>query len=226
MPKHSMVCDSSSLISLTDSCFIHVLYFLKKKHSSAFLLTPYVEHECISHPMNLKMHSLFALRLKRAILDGILDIVPLPSNQTLQEIKWAANNSFYAGGTPLRLLHEGEAEALALAAEAGVQNILIDERTTRMLAEDYETLRLHLEREFSTKITVDEANLSSFLGYTKKMRFFRSSELLLLAYEKGYFSDYGELEKDAIKAALYRLKYAGCSVGIGEIEDYFEAQML
>jgi len=52
------------------------------------------------------------------------------------------------------------------------------------------------------------------------IRFFRSSELLLLAYEKGYFADYGKLKEDAIEASLYKLKYSGCAVGFGEISDY------
>lgn len=225
MPKlsgQSLVCDASSLISLTDSCFMHALYFLKRKHRGSFLIPPSVKFECVDHPMNLRMHSLFALRLKRAILDGIIDVVEVPVHKKVEEIKWTANNTFYASGTPLHLMHEGEAEMLALASESGVQNLLIDERTTRMLAEDPESLRLHLEREFSRTITVDEGNLSAFSRLTRGMRFFRSSELLLLAYEKGYFADYGELEADAIEAALYRLKYAGCAVGMHEIEDYVE----
>ena len=199
---------------------MHALYFLKRKHKGSFLIPPSVEYECVDHPMNLRMHSLFALRLKRAIMDGIIDVVDVPSRKRVEEIKWVANNSFYASGTPLHLVHGGEAEMLALAADSGVQNLLIDERTTRMLAEDHESLRLHLEREFSRTITVDEGNLSAFLRLTRGMRFFRSSELLLLAYEKGYFADYGELEAEAIEAALYRLKYSGCAVGMNEIEEY------
>ncbi|MCX8198247.1 MAG: hypothetical protein N3F07_03605 [Candidatus Micrarchaeota archaeon] len=222
MPKkpQALACDASSLISLTDSCFVHVLYFFKRKHKAAFLIPPSVEYECVERPMGLKMHSLFALRLKRAILDGVIDVVPLGLSRKAESIRWAANNSFYADGTPIRLLHQGEAEALALASEAGIQNVLIDERTTRMLSEDPEALRLHLEKELSRSIKVDEESLSSFLRFTEGMRFFRSSELLLLAYEKGYFSDYGELEEEAIEAALYRLKYSGCGVGMGEIESY------
>ena len=109
---------------------------------------------------------------------------------------------------------------LALSREIGVDNLLIDERTTRMLAEDPESLRQHLEEELRRPITVDEENLSSIARLTKGIRFFRSSELLLLAYEKGYFADYGKLKEDAIEASLYKLKYSGCAVGFGEISDY------
>jgi len=223
MPKlsgQSMVCDSSALISLTDSCFVHALYFLKKKYRGSFLIPPSVEYECVEHPMQMRMHAIHALRLKRAVADGAIDVVPLSDQKEVQEIKWLGNNLFYASGTPIRLIQEGEIEVIALARQAGVQNLLVDERTVRMLVEDPESLRIHLEDEFHRQITTNEENLSAFTRLTKGMRFFRSSELLLLAYEKGYFADYKELEKDVVEAALYKLKYAGCAVGFSEIAEY------
>jgi len=213
-----MICDASSLISLTDSCFIHALYFLRRKYKGKFILPPSVEYECITHPMRMKAHSIYALRLRRAVNDGVLEVVPLPDPRLASEIRWTANSIFYSDGAPVRLLQDGETEMLALAQQIGVDNLLIDERTTRMLAEDPDSLKQHLEREFHRPLTTNEENLSSFRRMTRKMRFFRSSELLLLAYEKGYFADYGALELDAVEAALYRLKYAGCAVGMGEIE--------
>ncbi|HIH18913.1 TPA: hypothetical protein HA225_02965 [Candidatus Micrarchaeota archaeon] len=223
MPKlsgQSMICDASSLISLTDSCFIHALYFLKRRYKGNFIIPPSVEYECVQHPMHMKMHSIHAIRLKRAINEGVIEVVDADIGKKVQEIRWTANNLFYAQGTPLRLLQEGETEMLALSREIGVDNLLIDERTTRMLAEDPESLRQHLEEELRRPITVDEENLSSIARLTKGIRFFRSSELLLLAYEKGYFADYGKLKEDAIEASLYKLKYSGCAVGFGEISDY------
>lgn len=227
MPKSlpSLVCDSSALISLTDSCFVGALSFLKNKFRCSFIIPPSVEYECVEHPAHMKAYALHALRIKRAINEGILEVVPLSDDGEVQRIKWAANNSFYSNGTPLRLLQEGEIEMLALADQSGVSNLLIDERTTRMLAEDPESLRVHLEEEFHRQITVNEENLSEFSNLTRHMKFFRSSELLLLAYEKGYFADYKELEEEAIEAALYKLKYAGCAVGFSEIGQYVERRI-
>ncbi|VVC02221.1 Uncharacterised protein [uncultured archaeon] len=216
----SIICDSSALISLTDSCFVHVFYFLKKKFRGKFIIPRSVEYECVDHPMQMKMHALHALRLKRAIKDSIIEVVDIPLQKRAEEIQWAANNSFYARGTPIQLLHAGETEMLALAQQLDVENLLIDERTTRMLSEDPDSLREHLEHEFGCTITVDQRNLAAFSNLTKNMRFFRSSEFLLLAYEKGYFEEYGDLEKDAVEASLYKLKYGGCSVGFSEIGEY------
>jgi len=216
----SIVCDASSLISLTDSCFIHVIYFLKKKYRGRFITPPSVEKECVEQPMHMKNYALHAIRLKRAIAEEMIDVVEAKPEQKAEEIKFAANNLFYVAGTPIRLLHAGEADVISLALEIGVENLLMDERTARMLVEDPESLRQHLEHELGKPVTVNEENLSLFSRATKKLRFFRSSELILLAYEKGYFADYKELERDAVEASLYKLKYAGCAIGFGEIGEY------
>jgi len=238
MSGQSIVCDSSSLISLTDSCFIHVIYFLKKKYSGKFIIPVSVEKECVEQPMHIKNYALHAIRLKRAIAEGMIDVVEanppmdLPAlerarsnpkatpEKRAEELKFIANNIFHVEGTPLRLLHAGEADVLSLALELGVDNILMDERTTRMLVEDPESLRQHLEHELGKQIGINDESLSAFSRATRRLRFFRSTELILLAHELGYFADYGELEKEAVEASLYKLKYSGCAIGFGEIGDY------
>jgi len=220
MSGQSIVCDSSSLISLTDSCFVHVIYFLKKKYSGRFIIPPSVEKECVEQPMHIKNYALHAIRLKRAIAENMIDVVEAKPEKAAEEIKFIANNIFHADGTPLRLLHAGEADVISLALELGVDNILMDERTTRMLVEDPEALRQHLEHELGKQIGINEESLSAFSRATKRLRFFRSTELILLAHEKGYFADYGELEREAVEASLYKLKYSGCAIGFEEIGDY------
>ena len=216
----SIVCDSSSLISLTDSCFIHVVYFLKKKYSGRFIIPPSVEKECVEQPMQIRNYALHAIRIKRALSEKMIDVVEAKNVRAADELKFIANNVFHVEGTPLRLLHAGEADVISLALELGVDNLLMDERTTRMLVEDPEALRQHLEHELGKQIGINDENLSAFSRATKRLRFFRSTELILLAHEKGYFSDYGELEREAVEASLYKLKYSGCAVGFGEIGDY------
>ena len=216
----SIVCDSSSLISLTDSCFIHIVYFLKKKYSGRFIIPSSVEKECVEQPMHIRNYALHAIRLKRAIAENMIDVVEAKNAKAAQELKFIANSVFHVEGTPLRLLHEGEADVISLALELGVDNVLMDERTCRMLVEDPEALRQHLEHELGRQIGINDESLSAFSRATRRLRFFRSTELLLLAHEKGYFSDYGELEREAVEASLYKLKYSGCAIGFGEIGEY------
>jgi len=220
LPAQHFACDASSLISLTDSCFVHAFYFLKRRLRASFVIPPSVEYEAVEHPRRMKTYALHAIRLRRAIDEGVIGVVDAPIARRAQEIRLIANSIFSADGTPLRLLQEGESEMLALAEELGISNLLIDERTTRLLAEDAELLRSHLEDELRKPIEANEGNMGAFLRLTKNMRFFRSSELLLLASEHGFFDDYGALKGEAVEAALYRLKYAGCSVGFGEIGEY------
>jgi len=220
MSGQSIVCDSSALISLTDSCFVHVIYFLKKKYSGRFIIPPSVEKECVEQPMQIRNYALHAIRLKRAVAEGMIDVVAAKEQPDAERLRFVANNIFHAEGTPLRLLHAGEADVVSLALGLGVDNVLMDERTTRMLVEDPEALRQHLEHELGKQIGINEENLSAFSRATRRLRFFRSTELILLAYEKGYFADYGELERDAVEASLYKLKYSGCAIGFEEIGEY------
>jgi hypothetical protein len=170
--------------------------------------------------MQIRNYALHAIRLKRAIAEGMIDVVGAKADNAAEEIRFSANNLFYSSGTPIRLLHQGESDVISLALEIGVDNLLMDERTARMLVEDPESLRQHLEHELGRPVTINEENMAQFSRATKRLRFFRSSELILLAYEKGYFSDYGELERDAVEASLYKLKYSGCAIGFGEIGEY------
>ena len=120
----------------------------------------------------------------------------------------------------MQLVHQGEAEVLAAAAELGVNDILIDERTTRMLVEAPSAIRDHMEREFGKRINFDERNLARFQDMTRGLNLIRSTELLIMAYEHGYFGEFKELERQALGAALYNLKFAGCAVGFDEIQEF------
>jgi hypothetical protein len=51
----------------------------------------------------------------------------------------------------------------------------------------------------------------------------RSSEMVMLAYEQGYFKNFSKLQAQALEAALYKVKYAGCSITFEEISDYLSA---
>lgn len=218
----SLVCDSSSLVSITDSCFIHTLYLLRKSLGGAFIIPPTVRMECVDHPRRIRMHAIYALRIARAIKDGILTVVNLPEEKEVEEIAGLANTSFWVDGKPLRLLHSGEAECLALALQTGVDGLLVDERTTRALIESPNEFTQHLRNEFGSRLRVEAENLETFLSMCHSLRFYRSAEIILMAYEKGYFQDYGPMEREALEAALYRLKYSGCALTAGEIEQCME----
>jgi len=117
-------------------------------------------------------------------------------------------------------MHKGEGETLALALELGLTNVLIDERTSRVLIEGPDVMCHHLEEELHRSIRINNKYLDRFQQMTGGLSLFRSSELLILAYEHGYFKKFKGLEKEALEAALYGIKFAGCSISFEEIEDF------
>ncbi|MDO8339226.1 MAG: hypothetical protein Q7T16_01065 [Candidatus Burarchaeum sp.] len=221
MKSKDMICDSSSLISLADSCLLPALKAVKDRLNGKIFISPRVEYESITHPREIKEYSLAALRLKQALVDGTLTLIQSPSAKVkTQEILRHANNVYSVDRRSMHIIQDGEAEMLALAAELGVQNILMDERTTRMLSEAPWELHAHYEREFGKPVKVNGAELEWFAKFTKGMSIFRSSEIVVAAYELGYFKNYRGMEREMLEASLYALKFAGCGISFEEIQEF------
>ncbi|MCK4319570.1 hypothetical protein KAW38_03300 [Candidatus Micrarchaeota archaeon] len=215
------ICDSSSLISFTDSCLVKALSFLKSK-GARFFIPPSVLYESVTHPLELKMRAyrFSAIKLKDYINKNRIEVVKLGEDNKRKQFMKLCNELFYARGRPLKLVHLGEAEMIMLAKETGVKNLMMDERTTRLIIEDPMLLKEHLQKELRVNIMANKNNLQKIHNITQGMKIFRSTEILAYAYEKGFFKSYGELEGDAVESALYSLKYSGCSIGFNEIEEY------
>lgn len=89
-----------------------------------------------------------------------------------------------------------------------------------MLIEAPLELKSHMESEFRSNVEVNENALRKLLDMTNGLNFFRSTELAIVGYEKGLLKDYGEMERRAVEAVLYGLKFAGCGVSFSEIEEF------
>ena len=215
--KNAIICDASSLISLTDAGFLWVVYSLKKKADVFFLMPKKVEYECITRPLGIKKYAIHAIRLRDAVNDGILDIVDIDVEKEMYKIMEISNNMFYGREKPMHIVDAGEAAMIALTKKLGVNNVLIDERMTRMLIENPNDLKKHLERELRVNIKVNKKSLASFKEDTKNIFPFRSSEILAIAYEKGLFGKFQGLEKQALEAGLNSLKFNGCAISFEEV---------
>jgi hypothetical protein len=222
MKTRDILCDSGSLISLTAACLDHLLYFFHENYHVRFIIPPSVEAESVTRPLesNLRKYLFSAVRIKNAIEDGVVVKVDADISAQTTKLMDAANNLFFARGKPLRLIQQGETEMVALAKTLGVEYILIDERTTRMLIEAPLKLKEHLEQEFGVNIMVNKDNLKFLTSEISPLRALRSSELVMLAYEKGYFKNFQKLQRDALEAALYKIKYSGCAISYDEINSY------
>ncbi|MEW5996214.1 MAG: hypothetical protein AB1657_01315 [Candidatus Micrarchaeota archaeon] len=219
-----VVCDSSAIISLTDACLAHVFYFLREKAGARFIVPNSVVQECVDKPLHIpnRDYRFSALKIKDMLNDRILEKVDADVAGKTQELGKVANSLFFARGRPLRLVQAGELEMAALAGELGVGSVLMDERTMRLLIEAPMNLKDHLEKELRVNIMVNRENLEKLQELTKGITVVRSTEALIVAYEKGFLKHFDEIEKEVAEAALYRLKSAGCAISFREIEEYIK----
>ena len=131
------------------------------------------------------------------------------------EILNIANNTFYARDKPIKIIHDGEAEVLALSAlltAKGHENlVVIDERTARLLCEKPQNLEKLLKKKLHTPIKAVKENYKTFRDY----KIIRSTELAYVAHEKGFSKLKDPRTLDAI---LYALKFGGVSISEKEIK--------
>lgn len=214
---NSLVCDSSSLISLTDAGLLGALMMIRNEMKGELLITEGVIDESINTPIKKPEYAFSAIRIKRALKSGAFKIVKYNKN-TYDEVMRITNNMFYTDH-PFHLVNHGEAEMIAAAIDNGVKFVLMDERTTRMLIESPLELKKHIENEFRIRINVNDILFNRFKEMTSGISTIRSTEILALAKSKGYFKKFMEMETDAYRAALYALKFNGCSISFDEIEE-------
>ncbi len=220
----NIVVDSSSLISLSSSCLIKVLEKFSQENRMNFFISKKVEIESVETPLGIKRFELNAVRISKAIEEKWVEIVEPNSfiEKEARRMENTANNCFFIRKNPITLIHGGEAESLALAKQLNAKAILIDERTTRLLAENPANLRDHMQARIGEKISMDRLMVGKFQQEFSDVLFLRSSELVALAFEKKLLeSELSENEK-SLEACLYALKYGGCALSFNEIEEFLQ----
>lgn len=219
----NFVCDSSTLIALAETGTLDALAHLKKKTGARFFVPPAVVFESIEHPEQIQRFAFSAFRIEKALTDGWIERTPgkvAPSKT--RDILQSANNVFSVNGQSLKVLHQGEAEALAAYREMQANAILVDEKTTRLFIEDTAILQQSLEQEYRGSVKVNAKALESLRRLLEGFNAVRSTEILAIAYEKGYFDGYGKNADAAFHAALFAVRNAGCSITTHELLEYQE----
>ncbi len=225
MKTRDILCDAGSLISLTSACLDSLLHFFAEKHKVRFIIPPGVEFEAVSRPLRnrIKKHMFSAMRIKNAIDNGIVVPIDVHAGDEAKGIMEYANNLFYIRAKPINLIHFGEAEMAALAEKLGVDYVFMDERTGRLLVEAPFLIKKHLEKEFGINVMINKKNFDALREKIGNLKVIRSSEITMLAYEAGFFRRFGEHELDALEAALFKMKFAGCSISFAEIDAYLKS---
>src|SRR3990167_4774821 len=217
-----LIFDAGALISLSRSSLIEELRALKKIFDGKFIITREVKGEVVDRPLNIKKFELEAMRIQQLIDDKVLEMPSaIKVDESLitaktYEILGVANNIFKTRKRPVHLIDLGEASCLALSKildEKGIDNIIaIDERTTRMLGEKPENLKKLMESKLHMPIFEKKQDYKFF----KDFRFVRSTELIYVAYKKGFIR---MKNKNILDALLYALKFSGTAISDDEINE-------
>ena len=215
-----IVCDASPLISLSETCNLDCMEFLTER-GGEFLIPPGVRVEIIKNPMRIRKYQFSALRLRRILDHKILHLMGDRKTQRItNRFMNLANKLFWVKGKPLKIVHQGEAECVAMYIQYECDALLIDEKTTKLLVESPEVLMDRMKGEYEDKLSIRKKNLDALAKMTGDMTVLRSAEILAVAAEKGFFDDYGRGKKEALSAGVYALKEAGCSLSWNEIKQY------
>jgi hypothetical protein len=221
--KKAIIFDAGALITLSMNGLTNELVKLRKIFNGSFLITQQVKSEVIDKPLTIKNFELEALRTKKLLDDGILELADSFEFDNSQidakarEIMGIANSFFQSPRESVNIMHMGEASCLALSkmlSEKKIKSlIVIDERTTRMLIEKPNNLEELLSRKLHINIKTVKKNFE----YFKNFQVIRTAELMYVAWKKGLIEI-----KDGIlllDALLYALKFKGCSISQEEIEE-------
>lgn len=232
MPKNTkcIVFDTGPIISLVMNNLLWIIEDLERIYDGDFLITPGVKKELIDKPLSTKKFKFEALQVLSYINKDILQIVDMKRvHDDANELLDIANHIFKAKGNWIHLVSFAEMEALACGIHFSADAIVVDERTTRLLVEDSRKLFSHMEHKLHTKIQVNRQNLSKFKKMTRGLRFIRSTEFVLIAYELGlldrYLPNIPESRKQLLQAALWGVKLNGCAVSQEEIDTVIKEEL-
>jgi len=216
-----IVFDSGVLITFSESCFMSLFRSLKEKLGD-FIITKSVHYECIGKVEHIMRFKLSALRIEDVIDTQIFEVYEGSQklDKATKEIMDLTNNMFYIRGKPLKIIQIGEAESLALLGLTEANYLAVDERTTRMLVEQPHGLIHIFKRKYKTgNIKFDENKYLRFKELIGNVNAIRSVDLFAYAQKQKLLTDKFD-DSGNVKAAMFAMKFKGCSVSFEEINEY------
>jgi hypothetical protein len=218
-----IIFDSGVMISFSESCLLPVLGTLRE-YLGEFIIPKKVKDESIDRSAEIMRFRLSSLRIRNLLQSDVFDVYDGGRivRDKATKILSLTNNMFFVRGNPLNIIHPGEAECLALIGATEADCLAIDERTTRTLIEQpYELVEIFKRKYNTHNIKFDESRYAEFKKEIGKVDIIRSIDILAYAYQHKLLGNYVP-DKDTLKAAMYSLKFKGCSVSFEEIEEYIK----
>ena len=226
----SLVFDAGPIISLSMNNLLFILEPLRKNFNGKFFITQSVKKELVDRPLEIKKFKFEAIQVEMLIENGTLEIIDNDFiRQEAQTLLETANGIFMAYKNYMRIVHFAEMSVIAAAMNTNANAIVLDEKTTRLLIENPKIMLEIFRKTLHTSISVNENNLASFKSKVKGMSTIRSTELVTMAYERGYLDSYitkiPDARKNLLESVLWGVKLNGCAVSKEEIEQIVRMEM-
>ncbi len=215
-----LILDAGPLINLSMNGLLYLFEELKKTFDGKFIITEEVKYEVVDRPIGIEKFELGALRVQDLIDKKVIELpYSLGIDRSIlerrtKEIMNKANCVVQVKGRCINIVSNAEMSCLALSAELtkkGIENIIgIDERTTRILAENPQNLESLMSEKLHQMVRISPEAVKEF----SEFRFIRSSEIVYVAYKKGLIKLKGN---KVLEALLYATKFHGSAISFEEI---------
>ena len=220
----TVVFDTGPIISLTTTNLLWILEKLKQKYNINLFIVNKVKKELVDRPLHIRRFEFEAVQVMKLIEDGTLTLV---DNEDIKnfgtELCNMANHVVKVYDNYVEIVHPAEMEALALAIKKKSNLFVIDERTTRLLIEDIESLKRLMERRLNKEVIIDLDMYKKFKSIVKNIKMVRSAEIVAVAYELGLLNNLiphiNQGRTILIKSMLWDIKIHGCAISRREIDE-------
>ena len=194
-----------------------------ERFKGEFIISKSIKQELIDVPINSRKFELEAVILAASLAKNDLTFYNNSANldKKTSYLLDLANNIFSVNGNPIKIVDRAEIEGLALTCILKSSAYVVDERTMRLFMEDSEGLKTILEGKLHTSVSVDNKMLSDFKKQINGVNIIRSSELMMVALEKGLFEEYINVKnkRELVDAILWGLRLRGCAISTEEINE-------
>ena len=230
----NLVFDTSSIITITTNNLLWALPLLKERFKGEFIISKSIKQELIDVPINSRKFELEAVILAASLAKNDLTFYNNSANldKKTSYLLDLANNIFSVNGNPIKIVDRAEIEGLALTCILKSSAYVVDERTIRLLIEDYNSLADLLARKLNARVDMNKANIAKFSREICNIPIIRSAELMVVAFELGFFDKYkigdrfykGGLNPHLLDGLLWGLRLRGCAISTQEIEDILKLE--
>ena len=220
----SLVFDAGPIISLTTNNLLWLLAPLKEKFGGSFYMTEGVRRELVDKPLATKKFKFEALQVEQQIESGVIEVARDPEARNLAtRLLDISNSCFYVDGNPLRVIQFGEMETVAFALLNRSNAVVIDERITRLLFENPQSLARLLSKRLHANVKIDKNSLAELDRHVHDIKMIRSVELVTVAYSLGLLDKFvvriPRARQELLDSVLWGVKLNGCAVNEYEISE-------